>query len=279
VEFREYAGTRDETLDLLTGALLIARDAHPGLDLAEQTARLDALARPLEGRGLTGLPPSVQARLLSDYLYVVCGFHGAKSDYYDPRNSFLNEVLDRRSGIPITLAVVYIEVARRVGVRAEGVGFPGHFLVRLDTLPNDPAAARNEPVIVDPFHQGRLLDADALRGLLRRANVRAPLTADMLEPARPRHIVARMLMNLRGIYASRGDAPRLLVVLDRLIDLLPELSSEYLERARLYEKLGAPGAALADYQRYLVVEPDGAEGAEARAASARLSRSLRKLEN
>jgi regulator of sirC expression with transglutaminase-like and TPR domain len=274
VEFRDYARSSDDRLDLLTGALLIARDAHPGLDLAAQRARLDELARPLSHRGLSGLPPTVQARLLSDYLYVVCGFHGAKSDYYEPRNSFLNEVLDRRTGIPITLAIVYIEVARRLGVDALGVGFPGHFLVRLGAEPGDPSGERNEPVIVDPFHQGRLLNQGALTELLRRANVRAPLSKDMLEPARTRHVVARMLMNLRGIYTSRGDGPRLLLTLDRLIDLLPDLSSELVERAKLYESLKAPEAALADYQRYLQVEPDGADSILAKNAIERLKRSL-----
>ena len=272
MEFRDYARVSDDRLDLLTGALLIARDAHPGLDLGAQRARLDELARPLVGRGLPGLPPTVQARLLSDYLYVVCGFHGARTDYYDPRHSFLNEVLDRKTGIPITLAVVYIEVARRLGVDALGVGFPGHFLVRLGATSNDLSAQLNEPVMVDPFNQGRLLDSDGLGGLLRRGNVRAPLSSDMLEPARTRHIVARMLMNLRGIYASRGDAPRLLLTLDRLIDLLPDLSSELLERAQLYEQLGAPAAALSDYQRYLELDPDGADAAAARKAAARLAR-------
>ena len=279
MEFRDYARASDDGLDLLTGALLIARDAHPGLDFAQQSARLDALARPLAGRGLSGLPPSVQARLLSDYLYVVCGFHGAKTDYYEPRNSFLNEVLDRKTGIPITLAVVYIEVARRLGVAALGVGFPGHFLVRLGTRPGDPSAEHNEPVIVDPFHQGRLLDAAALGGLLRRANVRAPLSSEMLAPARTRHVVARMLMNLRGIYTSRGDSPRLLLTLDRLIDLLPDLSSELIERGKLYEKLGAPAAALADYERYLSVEPDGADRSLAKHAIERLKRALLALNN
>jgi regulator of sirC expression with transglutaminase-like and TPR domain len=272
VEFGDYARSSDDDLDLLTGALLIARDAHPGLDLSEQRARLDELARPLKHRGLSALPPTVQARVLSDYLYVLCGFHGAKADYYEPRNSFLNEVLDRRTGIPISLAVVYIEVARRVGVDAKGVGFPGHFLVRLGAPPGSPASERNEPVIVDPFHQGRLLDEGALEQLLRRANVRAPLSAEMLEPARSRHVVARMLMNLRGIYTQRGDGPRLLLTLDRLIDLLPDLSSEVVERAKLYESLGAPGAALADYQRYLALEPDGADSAQARSAIVRLGR-------
>jgi regulator of sirC expression with transglutaminase-like and TPR domain len=275
VEFRDYARCSDDRLDLLTGALLIARDAHPGLDLGAQRARLDDLARPLAKHRLAGMPPSVQARLLSDYLYVVCGFHGAKADYYDPRNSFLNEVLDRKTGIPITLAVVYIEVARRLGVEALGVGFPGHFLVRLGARRGDPSADLNEPVIVDPFNHGRLLDSAALAGLLRRTNVRAPLSSEMLEPARTRHIVARMLMNLRGIYASRGDGPRLLLTLDRLIDLLPDLSTELLERAKLYEQLGAPGAALADYQRYLELEPEGGDVALARKAAERLTRDLK----
>jgi regulator of sirC expression with transglutaminase-like and TPR domain len=274
VEFRDYAHDHDDRLDLLTGALLIARDAHPALDLGAQRARLDELARPLSRHRLAGLPPTVQARVLSDYLYVVCGFHGARSDYYDPRNSFLNEVLDRKTGIPITLAVVYIEVARRLGVGAVGVGFPGHFLVRLAARNDDPSATLNEPVVIDPFNQGRLLDTEALAGLLRQNNVRAPLSHEMLEPARTRHIVARMLMNLRGIYASRGDAPRLLLTLDRLIDLLPDLSSELIERAKLYEQLGAPAAALADYQRYLEVDPDGADSVGARKSAQRLSRAL-----
>ena len=279
MEFPDYARSSDDRLDLLTGALLIARDAHPSLDLAHERARLDELAQPLAGRGLAGLPPSVQARLLSDYLYVVRGFHGARADYYNPQNSFLNEVLDRKTGIPITLAVVYIEVARRLGVEALGVGFPGHFLVRLAGRPGDPGAHRNEPVVVDPFHQGRLLDADALGQLLRNAKVRAPLSSDMLEPARTRHIVARMLMNLRGIYTSRGDGPRLLLTLDRLIDLLPDLSSELVERAKLYEQLGAPAAALADYQRYVELEPDGSDGRSARQAVERLQRALTKRSN
>jgi regulator of sirC expression with transglutaminase-like and TPR domain len=275
VEFRDYARSSDDQLDLLTGALLIARDAHPGLDLGLQAARLDALAEPLAGRGIANLPPTVQARVLSDYLYVVCGFHGARTDFYEPRNSFLNEVLDRKTGIPITLAVVYIEVARRVGVDALGVGFPGHFLVRLGARDSGPSGTLNEPVLVDPFHQGRLLDTSALERLLQQANVRAPLSSEMLEPAATRHIVARMLMNLRGIYFARGDSARLLLTLDRLIDLLPDLSSEILERAQLYEQLGAPSAALADLERYLQLSPHGDVAEKAGAAIRRLSRSAK----
>jgi regulator of sirC expression with transglutaminase-like and TPR domain len=279
VEFREYARSSDDRLDLLTGALLIARDAHPGLDFDQQRARLDELAAPLRHHRLVGMPETVQARVLSDYLYVVCGFHGAQSDYYDPKNSFLNDVLDRKVGIPITLAVVYIEVARRLGVDALGVGFPGHFLVRLGARSKDPRTQLNEPVIVDPFNHGRLLSTGALSEILTRTNVRVPLSNEMLEPARTRHIVARMLMNLRGIYVSRGDSARLLLTLDRLIDLMPELSSELLERAKLYEQLGAPGAALADYERYLDLEPDSPDAPGLRQAIERLKRAVKSQGN
>jgi regulator of sirC expression with transglutaminase-like and TPR domain len=279
VEFRDYARASDDRLDLLTGALLIARDAHPGLDLSAERARLDELAQPLKNHGLSRMPPTVQARLLSDYLYVVRGFHGAKDDFYDPRNSFLNDVLDRKTGIPITLAVVYIEVARRLGVDALGVGFPGHFLVRLGGPWGDPSVMRNEPVIVDPFHHGRLLDEKALNELLKRANVRAPLSSEMLEPARTRHVVARMLMNLRGIYAGRGDTARLLVVLDRLIDLLPDLTNELLERAALYEQLGAPAAALGDFRKYLEIDPSGEGAQRARQAVLRLEQRAERAAN
>jgi regulator of sirC expression with transglutaminase-like and TPR domain len=279
VEFREYARSSDDRLDLLTGALLIARDAHPGLDFEQQRARLDELAEPLRHHRLAGMPETVQARVLSDYLYVVCGFHGAQSDYYDPKNSFLNDVLDRKVGIPITLAVVYIEVARRLGVDALGVGFPGHFLVRLGARSKDPRTQLNEPVMVDPFNHGRLLGTAALSEILTRTHVRVPLSNEMLEPARTRHIVARMLMNLRGIYSSRGDAARLLLTLDRLIDLMPDMSSELLERAKLYEQLGAPSAALADYERYLVLEPDSTDAPATRQAIQRLERAVKTTGN
>src|SRR5262245_3996778 len=128
VDFRAYAAQPDVELDLLEGALHIARDARPGLDAAAVAAELDALAAPLAGRRLGTLPVLGQARALADRLFLDAGFHGNTTNYYDPKNSFLDEVLARRTGIPISLSVVYVEVARRVGVRASPVGFPGHFL-------------------------------------------------------------------------------------------------------------------------------------------------------
>jgi regulator of sirC expression with transglutaminase-like and TPR domain len=167
-------------------------------------------------------------------------------------------VLDRRLGIPISLAVVYMEVARRCGVSVNGVGFPGHFLVRLD----DPI--RNEALLADPFGGGVALDRSALQRLLSQTGATKKLDSSMLLPASTRQILARMLMNLRGIYATRGDYPRLLLVLDRMIDLLPDIANEVRDRGLLWAKLGAPVAALDDLRRYVDSLPNAGDVAEIR---------------
>jgi regulator of sirC expression with transglutaminase-like and TPR domain len=259
VDFGAYAALPDQKLDLVTGALLIAKDAYPGLDVLGQRERFAALAAPLAERGLRQAPVLVQTSALSEYLYDSCGFRGNQADYYDPRNSFLNDVLDRRLGVPITLSVVYIEVARRLGVRARGVGFPGHFLVRVED------DTRSESVIVDPFGRGGVLDKADLEKLLQRQDGSKPeLSFSMLAPAPTRHILARMLMNLRAIYAIRGDYPRLLLVLDRLIDLIPDVANELRDRGLLWAKLGAPRAAIDDLLRYLENLPHAGDVAEVR---------------
>lgn len=265
MNFRSYAALPDQSLDLLTGALLIARDAYPALDIASQKARFDVLARPLARRRLEHAPVLAQTSVLAEYLYETCGFEGNRADYYDPRNSFLNEVLDRRLGIPISLAVVYIEVARRVGVQARGVGFPGHFLVRVE------AALDSEAVIVNPFGAGEVLNRADLQQLLRQGNSARPeLEFAMLSPTPTRHILARLLMNLRGIYATRADYPRLLLVLDRLIDLIPDVANEVRDRGLLWAKLGAPRAAIDDLNRYLECLPHAGDVAEVRRLIERL---------
>ena len=175
-------------LDLLTGALLIAQDAYPGLDVGAHKRRLGLLSAPLAGRGLERAPLLMQAAALGEYLYDTCGFRGNREDYYDPRNSFVNEVIERRLGIPLTLAIIYIEVARRIGVRARGVGFPGHFLVRVED------SERGEAVIVDPFGAGAVLDRDDLQQLLKQGEGgRLELTLAMLSPTPTRHSGSQLM--------------------------------------------------------------------------------------
>lgn len=242
VDFRGYAAQPDDRLDLLTGAILVASDAYPGLNAGALRRQIRDLSSGIDRSRLASLPAAAQVRVLSDHLYVACGFHGNDAAYYDPRNSYLNEVLARRTGIPISLAVVYIEVARALGVPARPVGFPGHFLVRIDD--------GDRRVIVDPFHGGRVLSDAALAKLLRRTGYKQPLVPEMLAPTPVRHVIARMLMNLRGVYSMLGDSARVLVVLDRLIELLPENAEELRERGLLLGRLGAPEWAASDLRRY-----------------------------
>jgi regulator of sirC expression with transglutaminase-like and TPR domain len=268
VDFRQYAAQSDDRLELLAGALLIARDAYPGLDFDAQEARLDELALPLRQRHIDQLPAALQARAIGDHLFIRNGFRGNASNYYDTRNSFLNDVLDRKTGIPISLTVLFVEVARRAGVRARGVGFPGHFLARVDDSDGS--------VIVDPFAGGVTLTRRDLIQLLQRAAGNMRFQEAMLEPAPNRHIVARMLMNLRGVYAAIGDYPRLLLVLDRLIDLMPDVTDELREYGYLCAKLGAPQAAIEHLQRYLGVLPNAGDVQEVRSVLARLEQGARR---
>jgi regulator of sirC expression with transglutaminase-like and TPR domain len=225
--FAHVAARPDNEIDLASAALLIAEDAHPGLDVAASIQELDRLGSEARRRVAPLHKPgdplaSVEAKLqrVRELLYGELGFRGNDSDYYDPRNSYLNDVLKRRAGIPITLAIVLIEVLRRAGVEASGVGFPGHFLVR--------TAGPRGPIFVDPF-TGAILTRESLRALHERVTgeARDP-DPRLLEPIGARAILVRMLNNLRGIFATRADQVRLRHTLERLMVLAPspELSSE-----------------------------------------------------
>lgn len=263
MDFAEYAAQPDAELSLLDGALLIAKDAYPDLDWADQRSQLDELARPLQKAELEQIRAPAQAVALAAYMSSDCGFRGNSEDYYAPENSFINRVIERRLGIPISLAVVYIELARRAGVSAAGVGFPGHFLVRIEDV--------DDHIIVDPF-SNRILDRDELERLCQVAtHGRQKLNDEMLEPAPTRNVIARMLLNLRSVYATRADRRRLLVVLDRLVDLLPLAVEHRRDRGLLCAELGAPRAALADIEAYLAALPHAADSRDL----GRLRKSLR----
>jgi regulator of sirC expression with transglutaminase-like and TPR domain len=181
-------------------------------DVVRYRGVLDDLARAVEvSRRGAGEHERPGARALGRALFDELGFRGNTADYYDPRNSFLREVLDRRTGIPITLAVVTMEVGRRVGVRATGVGFPGHFLVRVHE------DAADDGQVIDPFNGGAALSEADLAELLRRVvGPEARFEPALLEPTSKRQILTRMLLNLAGIYGKAGDLFRSLEVLERL---------------------------------------------------------------
>lgn len=264
--FEQLASQQDECIDVAVGAALVARDAYATLDVDRTLARFDELAAPLVARGLAALPPAEQARAVSAYIYEELGFRGNEQDYYDPKNSLLPDVLGRRLGIPITLALVYCEVARRAGVRARGVSFPGHFLVRVDAQEREDA-----PVAVDPFFGGRTLDKTGLQRLLERAAPKQTFVAEEhLAPAGPRSVLVRMLVNLKWIYATRGDFARALLALDRIISLQPDSVPALRERGMLAARLGSVESAREDFTRLLELVPQAADAESIRARLAEL---------
>jgi regulator of sirC expression with transglutaminase-like and TPR domain len=260
------AGDRCE---LARATLEVARIAYPGLDPRPSLARLERLAAGVRPRLAAASRSAQAATELAAYLFVECGFRGNEKDYYDPRNSFLNDVLERRTGIPISLAVVLLEVGARAGLRLEGVGFPGHFLVRV--------AGTEGPILLDPFFGGRAVSREELLARYRatlgaRGRRVASVPRRALARTGPREILARMLRNLLRIYLERGDAGHALRAVDLLLVLDPDSTAELRVRGLLYEQVECYAAALADLRRYLELSPDARDADAIRGRMAKLSR-------
>jgi len=248
--FADLLAGEDGEVDLAHAALLISAEENPGVEVERWLAHLDALAAELRGR-FAALPPGPSrdfTRLaeLSAFLFEEQGFRGNRDDYYDPANSFLDRVLERRTGIPITLALVMIEVGRRVGVPLVGVGFPCHFLVR---------HARHADLLLDPFAGGRLVSDEDCRRLLANVCGDLPFHPRLLRPVSGRCLLQRVLTNLRAIYMSRGDLCRTVAVLDRILLLVPDDAVHLRERGLLRLRCG-DGGGLEDLTHYLEVEPE-----------------------
>jgi len=238
--------------ELAPAALAIARIEYPSLESNGYIEALERMGDEAAGRvSKAGARGQDAIRILNEYLYDEQGFTGNRQQYDDPRNSFLNEVLDRRTGIPITLAVVYLEIARRAGVQVTGVNFPGHFLLR---APDEHARLHysGDFVIVDPFHGGALLSEVDCREMLRQhVGDEAAYDSDLLQPATRREIVVRMLVNLKRLYVRMRSFPQARVVADLLLTVDPSSVSELRDRGLLAYHLQDFGAALRDLESYL----------------------------
>jgi regulator of sirC expression with transglutaminase-like and TPR domain len=255
--FETLANTPDDTIDVLRGAALIAKDVYDDLDVERLIERLDELAGPLAGGALVGLPLSKQAEEVTARFRDL-GFRGNVDDYYDVKNSLLNDVLDRRMGIPITLTLVWCHIAKRAGVFARGVSFPGHFLARVDPLASlSGRVLDSTPIIVDAFSSGRIVSDDDARALLRRAlGEGAELDDSLFVPANPRAVLVRMLTNLKAVWAKNGEHTRAFVAVDRILSLVPDSARMLRERAGVALKIGLVDLARTDLKRVLVLEPE-----------------------
>lgn len=240
----------DAEFPLLEAAASLAQDDYPDLDVQQVLGSVDQLLARLKRRFAADAPPLQKLRALNQFFYRDLNFAGNLNHYYDPDNSYISVILQTRRAIPITLAVVWLELAQGVGLAARGIGFPGHFMVKVN-LPNG-------QVVIDPV-DGQSLSREELSERLEPFRRRSGLIDEFevplglyLQVAPPRDIIARMLNNLKEIHTSQEDWSRLIAVQNRLIVLLPQTWSEYRDRGLAHAELGQLDMALADLDTYLV---------------------------
>ncbi len=264
----EVAGP-DADIDLGRAALSIARIEDASLDAARYLDRLADLGRALDGRGRHA-DPLCRLHRLREYLFEEVGFRGNAEEYYDPRNSLFNEVLDRRLGIPITLSLVLMEVGRRVGLSVEGIGLPGHFIAgaRLD----------GEQVLLDPFNGGAFLTVEACQDLVARAvGRRVELRPEHFAAVTRRQLLGRMLANLKGAYWRLGQWEKVVRVIDHLLVLEPGGGVEWRDRGVAWNRLGEVRRGIADWERYLTHFPGAPDHRHVRDELTRVRRELARL--
>ncbi len=242
--FTDIAALDESLFSLDRAALAIALEEYPDLKIEDYLHRLDGLASSTQVLLGEDRRPMNVIRCLNEVLFVQAGLKGNNEEYYDPRNSFLNEVLDRKNGIPISLSVIYIEVARRIGFPIEGVGFPGHFIVRLSD--------DDREILIDPFNRGRILTLKDCQELLDRVyGGSVTVQPTLLKPMEKKGIISRMLFNLKGIYYQREEYQKALSVVEQILILNPGMLTEIRDRGLLYMQTSLFAKALADLECYL----------------------------
>ena len=252
----------DAQLPLLEAAASLAQDEEPGLDVAQVLDDVERLLRRVRSRLAPDADDLTRLAVLTQVFYKDLGFGLNANDYYAPENSYLQEVLRTRRGIPISLAVIWLELAQGLDLQAQGISFPGHFLVKI--------SLEAGLVVMDPVN-GQSLGLDTLTERLApyRSEADRHAGADLdegetplglyLQACPPRDLLARMLRNLKEIFRSQEDWPRLLAVMDRLVVLLPQDMAERRDRGLVHAELGHAGQALSDLQAYLQAEPLAAD--------------------
>jgi regulator of sirC expression with transglutaminase-like and TPR domain len=271
--FRTTLAQEEACLNLAEAAFLIAQDDYPGLDPGYYLAELDRLGSTLRTRLPSDFSPVHRLLALNRYLFVELGFHANDENYYDPDNSLLHMVLERRRGIPITLSIVYLEIGRRIGLNLAGVSFPGHFLVKLPVAEGE--------LILDPYSQGKSLsEADLRRRLGELAHDIDPAQLPLrpfLEAASKREILARVLRNLKTIHLQNKTLDKALCAMNRLLIVNPDNAPEWRDRGLLYERLECCRAALDDIEHYIKLVPAAEDAAEMRERIAELRQRAARL--
>jgi len=264
---------QDDAIPLFEAALCIAQDDDPALDLTACAIEIDKFAARLNKRLPKDIAQIPKLRLLNHFFYQELGFAGNVNDYYDPDNSYLHKVLISRKGIPISLAVIYMELAQQIGLQVKGISFPGHFLMKVPVKSGD--------IIIDPFN-GASLSREEIEQRLEpyinseQEHNELSLTR-LLADAEPREILVRMLRNLKALFAEHPDWQQFLNVQKRLMILLPDDMNERRDRGLAYAHLDCPQAALQDIEAYIAAYPNAKDGSKLRSLLPDLRAASRKL--
>jgi regulator of sirC expression with transglutaminase-like and TPR domain len=262
----------ESEINLAKAGLIFARSEYPQLDTAWYLGQLDLIAGDISARLDPHADLNRRLQIMNTYLFSELGYSGNFDDYYDPRNSFLNEVIDRRIGLPITLSILFLELAQRIGIDAKGVSFPGHFLIAV--------AEQDGDVIVDAFDGGAVLARSTfVQRLLERAepNTKVETLEAALRPASKSEILLRQLRNLKAIYVDKGLVEKTLNTINHMLVIHKDLLPELLERAALYDSLGYARGAVVDYERALPKIPAGPQKAEVQSRLAQARQQAQKL--
>ena len=265
-DFARVVGDPEPTLDLARAALLVAAEADPGVDIDHQMHTLDSWAAELKGRLDPGWNNLQKLARLRNYVFEELGFRGDSQDYFSPSNSLLHEVMQRRIGVPLTLSIIFMELGWRIGIPFEGVGFPGHFLVRLKGEPRD--------LVLDPFNHARTMHEDDCRRLLDEVTGgRVPFDGRLLASVTKRDIIMRLLRNLKGAYLRSHEDEGALAAVERLLLIDPQDLDEVRDRGLLLFRLQRFGPALEALNTYLAGRTEAAD----REAIAQHAATLRQL--
>src|SRR5690349_18127407 len=259
-------GVEDENIDLIRAALTIARAEYPDLNLSYYVEQIDNLAA--RAGSMISEPGEVSETIaaLNRTLFQEAGLRGNREEYYDPRNSFLNDVLDRSLGIPITLALIYMEVGRRLGFPLFGVGMPGHFLLKHYDIDG-------RETLIDCFESGKILSAtDCQRRLNEIYSGQLTLQPDFLGAIPRRQILMRMLNNLRSVYLTHRNFRKGLQIVDLILAIYPRSPEDVKQRAVLLHEIGQTTRALDDFDLYLKMSPEASDADEIRQVSLSIRR-------
>ncbi len=248
--FASLIKRREERIDLSLAVLLIAKEEYPSLQIEDYVERLDQMAGEFRVEVDLDTEPEAVLRGLAGFMSGQHGFTGNREDYYDPRNSYFNQVIDRRLGIPITLTVAYIEVARRAGLRLQPVAFPSHVLAKLPLEEGD--------LFIDPFNDGRLLSEGDCRAFFTELHGdAAEFSESMLAGATKRQIVTRLLRNLKAIYLRDQDLERALRTIELMITVAPWDLDQIRDRGLVHYRLGQIDEAVEDLTTFASHAPPG----------------------